>query len=49
MMHVCYAHQENPTNLENFLKQGESIKKAFELASEHGFKTVNRFAALLEG
>ena len=49
MMHVCSAHQETPTDLEKYLKQGESIKKAFELVSEHGFKTVNRFAALLEG
>ena len=49
MMHVCYAHQETPTDLEKYLKQGESIKKAFELVAEHGYKTVNRFAAMLEG
>ena len=48
MMHVCSAHQETPTDLEKFLKQGESIKQAFELVSEHGFKTVNRFALCLK-
>ena len=49
MMHVCYAHQENATNLEKYVQQGETIKKAFELVAEHGSKTVNRFSALLEG